>query len=267
MTTHDHLLIFTNKGKVYRIKGYKVPMYSRQSKGLPIVNLIPIEKDEVIKAMLMVREETDANNLVFCTQNGIVKRTMLSEFENIRQTGKIAITLKENDELIAVRKTTGNDEILIASSNGRMIRFNEDEIRIMGRTASGVRGLEMDSGIAVGCEIAITGQKVVIVTENGYGKQTKVEEYRLTHRGGKGVKALNMTNKNGCIVSFKLVDGNEDLIISTDSGIMIRLHLLQVSTTGRVAQGVKLINLKNDQKVATVAKLDHEENDEEIKED
>ena len=263
MTTHDYIMFFSDKGKVYRMKGYEIPLFSRQSKGLPIINLLPLNQGEKIKAMLKVTAHDDAKYVVFCTKNGIVKKTAISEFENIRSNGKIAITLKENDELISVRKTDGNNEILIASSNGRMIRFDEGELRVMGRTASGVRGIDMDGGYAVGCEVAEELQEVLVVTEKGYGKRTKIEEYRKTHRGSKGVKALNVTEKNGNIVAFKIVTGNEDLMIITDSGIIIRLSLSQVSTTGRVAQGVKLINLKDEQAVSTVALITKEENTEE----
>lgn len=262
MTTHDYLLFFTNKGKVYRIKGYEVPQYSRQSKGLPIINLLQIDKDEVVKVMLKVSTDEESKYLVFCTQSGIVKRTDIKEFDNIRRSGKMSITLKDDDELISVKKTTGNNEILIASSNGRMIRFNENEIRVMGRSASGVRGIDTDGGICVGCEIANEKQEILVVTENGYGKKTPLEEYRLTHRGSKGVKALNVTEKNGNIVSFKVVNGDEDLMIITDSGIIIRLSLDQVSKTGRVAQGVRLIHLKDNQKVSTLALIAKEEEEE-----
>ena len=262
MTTHDYILFFTNKGKVYRMKGYEVPLFNRQSKGLPIINLIPIEKDESVNVMLKISPDDETANIVLCTKTGIIKRTSIKEFDNIRTNGKIAITLRENDELIGAKKTDGNKEVIIASSDGRMIRFDEKEIRIMGRTASGVKGIDVQGGSCVGCEIAEAGQQILVVTEKGYGKRTKLEEYRLTHRGSKGVKALNVTEKNGNIVSFKTVNGNEDLMIITDSGIIIRLPLEQVSTIGRVAQGVKLINLKDEQKVSTVAIVDKEEVDE-----
>lgn len=256
MTTHDYLMFFTNKGKVYRVKGYEIPQYSRQSKGLPVVNLLPLEKNEIVKTMLKVSNEEECKNIVFCTQKGLIKRTALSEFENIRANGKIAINLKEEDELISAKKTTGENEIIIASSNGRMIRFNENEIRIIGRTASGVKGIELGDGKCVGCEIAQSNQQILVVTEKGYGKRTNTDEYRMTHRGSKGVKALNITDKNGNIVSFKLVNGDEDLMIITDSGIIIRLPIEQISTTGRVAQGVRLINLKDNQKVSSIALLE-----------
>lgn len=264
MTTHDYILFFTNKGRVYRNKGYEIPLYSRQSKGLPIVNLLPLDKDEKISAMLKVSPDDGSKYIVFCTQSGLVKRTKIEEFENIRSGGKIAITLKEEDELIAVKKTVGNNQILIASSNGRMIRFEENEIRVMGRTASGVKGIDVGDGHVVGCEIAQNNQKVLIVTENGYGKRTDVDEYRMTHRGSKGVKALNITEKNGNIVAFKMVDGKEDIMIITNNGIIIRLDSNQVSSTGRVAQGVKLINIKNEQKVSSIALIEKSaENNEE----
>lgn len=262
LTTHDYLMFFTNKGRVYRIKGYEIPSFNRQSKGIPVVNLLPLDKDEVVKAMVTVKNEEENNYLVFCTQNGLVKRTELKEFENIRANGKIAITLKENDELISVKKTLGNNEILIASSNGRMIRFDENEIRVMGRTASGVRGIDVGDGFCVGCEIAGNNQDVLVVTEKGYGKKTDINEYRMTHRGSKGVKALNVTEKNGSIVSFKILNGDEDLMIVTNNGIIIRISSEQVSSTGRVAQGVKLINLKDEQKVSTVATIKKDEEDE-----
>ena len=265
LTTHDYILFFTSRGRVYRIKGYEVPLFSRQSKGLPIVNLLPLEKDEYVKSMVNIKNEDNNSYLIFCTKNGLVKRTQLSEFDNIRNGGKIAITLKDDDELLEVQKTNGNNQILIASSNGRMIHFNEQEIRIMGRTASGVRGIDVGDGKAVGLEIANESQMVLVVTENGFGKQTKLDEYRMTHRGSKGVKALNVTEKNGNIVSFKVVNGDEDLMIMTDNGIVIRLKLSQISKTGRVAQGVKLINLKDEQKVSAIAIVEatsEEENNE-----
>lgn len=256
MTTHDYLLLFTDKGKVYRLKGYEVPQYSRQSKGLPIINLIPIEKEENVCSMLKISKEEDNKFIVICTQNALIKKTAISEYESIRTNGKIAITLKENDRIISVKKTNGNNEIIIASSNGRMIRFNESELRETGRTASGVRGIDLSDSEVVGCEIANSDENILIVTENGYGKQTTIDQYRLTHRGSKGVKALNITEKNGNIVSFKTVKGDEDLVIATNSGMIIRVSLNQVSKTGRVAQGVRLINLKDNQKVSTVTIVD-----------
>ena len=262
MTTHDYLMIFTNKGKVYRLKGYEIPLYNRQSKGLPIVNLLPIEKEEKVTTMLKVDHNNSEGYFVLTTRRGLIKRTNVREFNSIRANGKIAITLKDSDELVDVKNTLGNNEILIASSNGRMIRFNENEIRIMGRTASGVKGIEVGDGFVVGCEISDPNKQILVVTENGFGKKTNVEEYRMTHRGSKGVKALNVTSKNGNIVAFKSVEGNEDLMIVTNNGIIIRVSLNQVSTTGRVAQGVKLINLKENQKVSTITLIEPEQENE-----
>jgi DNA gyrase subunit A len=264
MTTHDYIMFFTNKGKVYRMKGYEVPLYNRQAKGLPIINLLPLDKEEVVKAMVTVSNDSEYNNIVLCTQNGLIKKTALTEFENIRTNGKFAITLKDDDELVSVKLTTGSNEILIACTNGRMIRFNESEIRTMGRTASGVRGIDVGDGKVVDMDISSSDHEVLVVTSNGYGKKTDVEQYRMTHRGSKGVKALNMTDKTGTIVAFKSVVGDEDLIIVTDAGIIIRLSLSQVSNTGRVAQGVKLINLKDEQHVSTVTVLDKVEESEDI---
>lgn len=263
MTTHDFIMFFSNKGKVYRMKGYEIPQFSRQSKGLPIINLLPLEKEETIKAMLKVEQEDECKFVVFCTQNGLVKRTALSEFERIRSNGKLAINLKDEDELLSVKKTTGDNEIIIASSNGRMIRFNEKEIRIMGRSATGVKGIDLNGGKCVGLETAVENSEILVVTENGYGKRTPAIEYRMTHRGSKGVKALNVTEKNGNIVAFKIVTGNEDLMIITNSGIIIRIGIEQVSATGRVAQGVRLIRLNDNQKVSSVAILDKESDEEE----
>ena len=267
LQTHDHVLFFTNKGKVYRIKGYEIPEFSRQAKGIPIINLLPIEKDEFVKAILPIREDdTISTKLVtFVTKKGIVKRTYISEFENIRKTGKIAISLKDNDELLSVMLTDGNNEIMIGASNGRLVRFNENEIRILGRTASGVKGIEIDDDTnCVSAEVIKDDNEILIVTENGYGKRTNVCEYRLTHRGSKGVKAMNINKKNGSIVSINKVLDNSDVLMITDSGIIIRIPLEQVSKMSRVTQGVKLINLKNNQKLATIS-ISEKESQEEIK--
>ena len=255
LKTHDHVLFFTNKGKVYRIKGYEVPEFSRQAKGLPIINLLPIEKDEFVREVLPVREEEKEGKLVtFVTKKGIVKRTDISEFESIRANGKIAITLKENDELLAVFLTNGKEEILIGASNGRMVKFTEDEIRLLGRTASGVKGIDIPEDVdCVSADVITEDDEILIITENGYGKRTNVREYRLTHRGSKGVKGLNVTEKNGSLISISKVQDDSDLIIITNSGIVIRIPLDQVSKMSRVTQGVRLITLKDGQKVATVS--------------
>ena len=258
-TSHDYILMFTNMGKVYRIKGYEIPEYSRQSKGLPIINLLSLDKDEKVTSLLKISNDDEYKCLVFATKSGLIKRTDISEFDSIRTNGKKFITLKDDDELVSVKKTTGNDEILMASSNGRMVRFNEDAVRIMGRSASGVRGINLDGGILVGMEIVEPNEYVLVITEKGYGKKTPVDEYRITNRGGKGVKTVNITEKNGSIVSFKTVDDSKDLMIITDSGIIIRLAVDKISTMSRVTQGVKLINLKEDSIVSSTSIVDREE--------
>ena len=258
-TSHDYILMFTNRGKVYRIKGYEIPEYSRQSKGLPIINLLSLDKDEKVTSLLKICNNNEYKCLVFATKSGLIKRTDISEFDSIRTNGKKFITLKDDDELVSVKKTTGDDEILMASSNGRMVRFNEDTVRIMGRSASGVRGINLDGGILVGMEIVEPNEYVLVITEKGYGKKTPVDEYRITNRGGKGVKTVNITEKNGSIVSFKTVDDSKDLMIITDSGIIIRLAVDKISTMSRVTQGVKLINLKEDSIVSSTSIVDREE--------
>ena len=263
--THDYILFFSNRGRVYRIKGYEIPEYSRQSKGLPIINILPLEKEEKIRSVVVVDPNDNTYNyLVFATKNGLVKRTRIEEFDNIRTSGKIAIVLKEEDELVKVDKTTGDNEIIICSSAGRAVRFNEQEIRSMGRNTSGVKGIDITDAIVVGCEVITDkdNQQILIITKLGYGKKTNVSEFRLTHRGSKGVKALNVTEKNGQLVSIRTVTGDEDLMVVTDKGVIIRLSLENISTLKRATQGVRLINLKDDQKVSTVALVikDEEEN-------
>jgi DNA gyrase subunit A len=259
LSTHDYLLCFTNKGKVYRLKGYEVPEFGKQAKGLPIVNLLQIEKDEAVNSIIKLTKDNEFKYLLFATKRGIVKRTSIADFDNIRTTGKICIGLKEDDELIAVRKTTGEDEVLLGSSLGRMAKFNEKDVRVMGRTAVGVKGINLGLANCIGAEVANSKQSVLIVTENGYGKKTLVEEYRLSKRGSKGVKALSVTQKNGNIASFKIVRENADVMIITNSGMVIRLPLDQISQLGRVTQGVRLINLKENQKVATISIVDASE--------
>lgn len=264
MRTHDYILFFSNKGRVYRMKGYEVPEFSRQSKGLPIINLLQLDKDENISSIVEISaDSSEIKYLVFTTKNGVVKRTDISEFDSIRKSGKIAIVLKENDELISVRKTCGNNEIAIGANNGRMVRFPESEIRPMGRSSSGVKGIDLDGSYVVGAEVVNPGQTILIVTDKGYGKKTVIDEYRLTHRGSKGVKALNVTDKNGMMVALKCIDDSEyDVIIVTDNGTLMKMPLEQVSTLKRATQGVRLINLKNDEKVATVAIVTKEANEE-----
>ncbi len=267
LSTHDYVLFFSNKGKVYRIKGYEVPEFSRQSKGLPIVNLLTIEKDEKITSLISVSKDEVNKYLFFATKRGIVKKTLLNEFDNIRTNGKIAISLRDNDELIAVKKTSGNDMVLLGSTSGKVVKFIEDDIRPMGRTASGVKGIELSDDNCVCAEIVSDEDKILLVTVNGYGKQTNVSEYRQTKRGSKGVKGLNITEKNGTIAAIKLVEDNKDLLIMTTSGITIRTKLDQINTLGRATQGVRLINLKDDNKVSTISLVDKQQEEIENNED
>ena len=263
MKTHDYILFFSNKGRVYRMKGYEVPEFSRQSKGIPIINLLQLDKDENISSIVEISASSDdIKYLVFATKNGIVKRTDISEFNNIRKSGKIAIVLKENDELISVRKTCGNDEVAIGANNGRMVRFVESEIRPMGRSSSGVKGIDLDGSYVIGSEVVNPGQEILIVTDKGYGKRTVIDEYRLTHRGSKGVKALNITEKNGTMVALKRIESEEyDIVIVTDNGTIMKMPLNQVSLLKRATQGVRLINLKNNELVSTVALVTKDEED------
>lgn len=267
LSTHDYILFFTDKGKVYRLKGYEIPEFSRQSKGIPIVNLLQVEKDERVNAIIEINREEECKYLLFATESGVVKKTLISEFSNIRNSGKICISLRENDKLIDVKKTTGNDLVLLGSDSGRMVKFNEDEIRVMGRTASGVRGISLDGSKCICSEIVKEDDTILLVTEKGYGKQTKVSEYRQTRRGSKGVKAMNITDKNGSLVSVKIVQDNQELVIMTNSGMTMRMPLDQISLLGRVTQGLRLINLKDNQKVSTISLVEKEEVSESIDEE
>ena len=271
MSTHDDLLIFTNKGKVYRLKGYNIPEFGRTAKGLPIVNILNLDKDESVKSLININkkmiEEDKHWYLFFATEQGLVKRVDISEFENIRQTGKIAIKLKEDDALVGVKLTKGDDEILIAASNGKLVRFSEGHVRPMGRTASGVRGINVDGSKVIGMTTNREGQLIMVVTEKGYGKMSPIDEYRVSNRGGKGVKTINVTERNGQIVAIRAVEGNEDLLIITDDGIVIRLPMEQVKTAGRATQGVRLIKV-HDSKVSSVEVVaKNEEDDEEGEEE
>ena len=259
LNTHDYVLFFSNKGKVYRLKGYNIPEFSRTAKGLPIVNLLQIEKDEKINTILRIEKDNTYKCLLFSTKNGLTKRTLISEYDNIRQSGKIAITLKDDDELVSVKKTTGDDEVLMCTANGRMARFSEEEIRIMGRTASGVKGINLSNDICVGTELSEPGKSLLVVTEKGYGKKTHIEEYRKTKRGSKGVKTLNITDKNGKIIGFKSTTNEDDLMIITNNGIIIRMEIDSISQMGRVTQGVRLINIKDNNTVASISVIKKEE--------
>lgn len=257
MSTHDYLLFFTNKGRVFRLKGYEVPELSRQSKGIPIINMIEIDKDEMITTMLSVKDkkdEIDEHYLLFATKNGIVKRTSLTEFNRINKNGKIAITFKDEDELLAVRLTDGSQEVVIGSKDGSLIRFDENEVRSMGRTAAGVKGIRLREGDeVVGLDVLTVGQNILVVTDKGYGKQTHEADYRQTRRGGLGVKTINLNERNGRLEAIAAVNGDEDIMVVTDGGVIIRFAIEDVSTLGRATQGVRLMRLDDDHGVATVA--------------
>jgi len=266
-STHDTILFFTNKGKVYRAKGYEIPEFSRTAKGIPIINLLGIEKDEWINAIIPVAEFEEDWYLFFTTKHGISKRSPITSFAHIRNSGLIALGLREGDELISVRLTDGTKEIIIGTKNGLLIRFPETDVRSMGRTASGVKGISLnEDDEVVGMEVLEEDSEVLIVTQNGYGKRTAAVEYRLQNRGGKGIKTCNITEKNGSLVSMKVVNGEEDIMIITTGGVLIRMAVSDISSMGRNTQGVRLIRLdENDHEfVATVAKVEKDEESERV---
>lgn len=263
LSTHDNVLFFTNKGRVYKLKGYEVPELSRQSKGIPVVNAIELDNDESISTMIAVKDlESEDDYLVFATLKGRVKRSALSNFSHINKNGKIAISFKNDDELIAVRLTDGEQDILIGTSHASLIRFNETTLRPLGRTAAGVKGItlrEDDKVIGLDVTNAESDEEILVVTENGYGKRTPVGDYRLSNRGGKGIKTATITERNGNIVCITSVTGEEDLMVVTNSGVIIRIDVEDISQNGRAAQGVRLIKLGENQFVSTVAKVNEED--------
>ena len=268
-STHDAILFFTSKGKVYLTKGYEIPEYSRTAKGLPIVNLLNLDKEEKVTAMIRSESYQEDAYFIFTTKNGITKRTPLSQFANIRKNGLIAVGLHDDDELISVRLTDGTKDIIIGTRDGMLIRFKEEDIRSMGRTAAGVRGIKLRKGdYVVGMEIVEPDQEILVVTEKGYGKRTPEAEYRLQNRGGVGIKTIQITDKNGPMCAVKTVDGSEDVMIITINGIIIRMDVNDISVIGRSTQGVRLIRLAEDELVATVARVkkDEAEDDELLEE-
>lgn len=255
-STHDTILFFTNTGKVYRKKGYQIPEFGRTSKGLPIVNLLEVSKEEKVTAMIRVSEFKEDAFFFFTTRGGVSKRTPVSNYANIRQNGLIAIGLREDDELISVKLTDGEKEIVIGTRNGALIRFPEEDIRSMSRGATGVRGIRLrDGDEVVGMEVLEPGDKVLVITEKGYGKLTDEEEYRVQSRGGMGIKTAQITEKNGPLVAVRTVNGSEDIMLITVNGILIRMDVNDISKTGRSTQGVRLIRLGEEERVATVAKV------------
>lgn len=263
-STHDTILFFTNKGKVYRARGFEIPEYGRTAKGLPLINLLDIDKDEFVNAIIPVKEFVDDWFLFFTTKEGISKRSSLSAFANIRTNGLIALNLREDDELISVRLTNGEKDIIMATKKGKSIRFHEEEVRSMGRTATGVKGITLDPGDEViGMEVVNEGTDVLIVTENGYGKRTPESEYRPQSRGGKGLITSNITDKTGELVAMKTVTEEQDIMIITTGGVIIRTSVSNISSMGRNTQGVRLIRLdtSKDEFVSTVARVEKEEED------
>ena len=263
-STHDHLYFMTNKGRVYRLKGYEIPEYGRTAKGLPIVNLLKLDEGETIQTVINAKsdEASDNNHLVFVTRQGLVKRTKEAEFKNIRQNGLIALKLREGDELINVFLTTGNEEIVIGTKFGYSVRFKENTIRSMSRMAAGVKGVTLRDGDQVVGAAAITDdQEVLIITEKGYGKRTSATEYPTKGRGGKGIKTANITDKNGNLAGIVTVSGDEDIMVITDTGVIIRTAVANISQTGRVTQGVKVMRLDDTARIVTFALVEPEEID------
>ncbi|MHC0039384.1 DNA gyrase subunit A [Pseudoneobacillus sp. C159] len=261
-STHNTILFFTNKGKVYRTKGYEIPEFSRTAKGIPIINLLEVDKGEWVNAIIPIEEFVDDWFLFFTTKEGVSKRSPLSSFAHIRNNGLIAVNLREEDELISVKLTDGSKEIVIATKKGMLIRFPETDVRSMGRTATGVKGITLGGNDeVVGMEVLDENSEVLVVTKNGYGKRTSAIEYRVQSRGGKGIKTCNITDKNGELVSMRVVTGEEDLMLITTGGVLIRLAVDEISSMGRNTQGVRLIRLDENENeyVATVAKVEKEE--------
>lgn len=268
-STHDHLLFFTNKGRVYRLKGYEIPEYGRTAKGLPIVNLLKLDEGESIQTIINVEQDrSDEYYLFFTTRQGVVKRTNVAEFSNIRQNGLKALNLRDEDELINVFLTDGNTDVIIGTKYGYSVRFNEAVVRNMGRSATGVRGVNLRDGDKVVGASAITDQdEVLVITEKGYGKRTMAGEYPTKGRGGKGIKTANITEKNGPLAGLLTVKGDEDLMIITDTGVMIRTGVANISQTGRSTQGVKVMRLDQDAKIVTFTTVQADEKDEEVVEE
>ncbi|HAR6130995.1 TPA: DNA gyrase subunit A [Staphylococcus pseudintermedius] len=264
-STHDHVLFFTNKGRVYKLKGYEVPELSRQSKGIPIVNVIELDQDEVISTMIAVKDlDSEEDFLVFVTKKGLIKRSALSNFNRINRNGKIAIKFRDDDELIAVRLTDGEKHILIGTAQASLIRFKETDVRAMSRIAAGVKGIRLrDGDEVIGLDVADDDNQdeILVVTEKGYGKRTSIEDYRLSNRGGMGVKTAKLTERNGRLVCITTVEGDEDLMVVTNQGVIIRMEVSNISVNGRMAQGVRLIRLDEEQYVSTVAKVKKEPED------
>ncbi|MEH0840445.1 DNA gyrase subunit A [Streptococcus anginosus] len=267
-STHDRLLFFTNKGRVYRLKGYEIPEYGRTAKGLPIVNLLKLDEGETIQTIINVQAEHDDNSyLFFTTRHGVVKRTSVTEFANIRQNGLKALNLKDEDELINVFLTNGQADIIIGTKMGYAVRFNENQVRNMGRAATGVRGVNLRAGDhVVGASVILNDQEVLVITKKGYGKRTLASEYATKGRGGKGMKTANITEKNGPLAGLMAVNGDEDLMIITNTGVIIRTNVANISQTGRATLGVKVMRLDKGAQIVTFTSV-AAENEKEVDEE
>lgn len=259
MSTHDHLLLFTNLGKVFRIKGYDVPGANRSSKGIPVINLINLSKGEKVSSILPVKPATDSSYYLFVTKNGLSKKTLVSEFELINKSGKLAITINDDDELISVKETNGSEEIIIATSLGKVTRIHEEEIRVLGRSSKGSRFINVDGGMVISVSTSVEGKYLFSISENGYGKLTKTEDYRLTGKGAKGVKTFDVTSKTGKVVAVKAVNDNEDLLLMSSDGVVIRINAKSVSKASRITKGPKLINLNEGAKVVKIGVIEEEQ--------
>jgi DNA gyrase subunit A len=262
--THDYLMFFTDKGKVYRLKAYEIPDLSRTARGTPIINLIQIEQGETVNAVIPVKDFEAGRYLFFTTKKGIVKKTPLDDYSNIRKVGLIAILLREDDELIGVKLTDGNREVMMGTKQGMSIRFLEKDVRSMGRSSTGVKGIQLDpDDHVIDMDVVSDDQEVLIVTSKGYGKRTPISEYRSQTRGGKGIKTINVTAKNGPVVGLKVVVVEDDLMVITAQGTIIRTSISGISSMGRYAQGVRIINIREDDEVATLARVEKNEEDDE----
>jgi DNA gyrase subunit A len=267
---HAYMLFFTEKGKVYWMRVYEIPEGSRKSKGRPIQNLVQIDKDDKVRAYLNTKDLTNTdyisnNYIIMCTKRGIIKKTTLEAYSRPRQNGIIAINIREDDQLLQASLTSGSDEIVLALRSGRAIRFNESKVRPMGRNASGVKGVKLagkdDEVVGMVC-VSDLNSDLLVVSENGYGKRSKIEEYRITNRGGKGVKTMNITDKTGRLVGILNVDDEDDLMIINKSGIMIRMHVSNLRTMGRATQGVRLINMSKQDAIASIASVERDDEEE-----
>lgn len=266
-STHDYLLFFTNFGKVYRLKAYQIPEGGRMSRGTAVVNLIQLEPNETVSAVIPIKA-FDSGYLMFMTKSGVVKKTALNKFDSSRKSGLIAINLNEGDELISVRETSGSDEVIVVTTKGMSIRFAEDDVREMGRTATGVRGISLDADDSVVCmEILRPDSKLLVISEYGYGKRTDLDEYRLQTRGGKGIKTYNITPKTGNLISARVVRDDEEIMIINNQGVLIRIKVAEISQMGRSTSGVMLMRTNDGSVIMSTARIAERESDEDLSEE